>query len=87
MAQIVVRLAPRAGRDEISGWQGGVLHVRVTAPPIDGRANAALLRLIADAAGVPQRDVRIVSGESARIKRLAVEHVTQDELDKHLGKS
>ncbi len=53
----------------------GVLRVRVTAPPVDGAANEALLRLLADRLGVPRRDLRLVSGASARQKVVAAKDV------------
>ncbi len=52
MAELTVRLQPRARRTEIVGERGGVVVVRVTAPPVDGKANEALCRLIAKTAGV-----------------------------------
>jgi len=56
-----------------------VLRVRVTAPPAQGRANAALERLLANALGVPPSAVRVVSGERAREKTVAIEGVSQEE--------
>lgn len=70
-----VRLTPRASRDGVDGVVEGVLRVRVTAPPVDGAANDALLRLLASALRVPRRDVRLVSGETARQKVVAVDDV------------
>ena len=72
-----VRLTPRGGRDAIDGIErladgGVVLKARVRAAPSEGEANAALTRLIAKVVGVPPRDVSIVAGASARIKRLAI---------------
>ncbi len=68
-----MRLAPRAGRDELGGVRDGVLAARVAAAPVDGAANAALCRLIAHAAGVPPSHVRILRGERSREKLVAVE--------------
>jgi uncharacterized protein YggU (UPF0235/DUF167 family) len=70
-----VRLTPKGGRDSIDGIElmadgRCVLKVRVRAAPSEGAANEALLRLIAKAAGVPPRDVTLVVGAAARIKRL-----------------
>ncbi|MGH9795735.1 MAG: DUF167 domain-containing protein [Candidatus Acidiferrales bacterium] len=76
-----VRVQPRASRDEIVGeWAGAsgepsALKVRLTAPPIDDRANVALCRLLADALGVAVSAVRIVSGERSRMKRVEVSGV------------
>jgi uncharacterized protein (TIGR00251 family) len=72
---LAVRLTPKGGRDAIDGIERladerAVLKVRVAAPPSEGKANAALVRLLAKAVGVPPRDVALVAGATARIKRL-----------------
>ena len=74
---LAVRLTPKGGRDAIDGiaqLADGrcVLKVRVRAAPSEGEANAALVRLIAKAAGVPQRDVVLTAGATARIKQFAI---------------
>jgi uncharacterized protein len=84
-ASLSVRVHPRAGRNEISGERDGRLLVRVTAPPIDGRANAAVCRLIAKAAGVPKGQVSVTSGEGHRDKVVTVEDLTEPELRSALG--
>jgi uncharacterized protein len=78
--QVAVRLQPRARVDEIAGERGGMLLVRVAAPPLDGRANAALCRLIAKRARVGVTRVSIVRGAGARDKVVRVEGVSTDEL-------
>lgn len=67
-------LQPRASRDEFAGLQGGRLKIRLCAPPVDGKANAQLLVLLAKAFGVARRDVEIDSGESSRLKRVRIRH-------------
>ena len=79
-AGIRVRLTPRSGRNEIIEWRDELLRVRVTAPPVDGKANAALERLIAKAVGVPKRDVSVVSGTRSREKTVEIGGVSQDEV-------
>lgn len=74
-AHVAVRLQPRASRDEIVGLRDGVLVVRVSAPPVDGRANKALCKLIARRAGVAPTRVAVVRGERARDKLVLVEGV------------
>jgi uncharacterized protein YggU (UPF0235/DUF167 family) len=71
-AAVTVRVTPRAGRSAIGGERDGVLLVRLAAAPVDGAANEALVALIADALGVPKRDVTIVAGARGRTKRLLV---------------
>lgn len=78
--RLVVRLTPRGGRDRIDGWASddagrAYLKVRVAAAPVDGGANAALLRLLAKALGRPPSTLRIVAGETARLKQIEIEGV------------
>jgi len=84
-AQVTVRLQPRAGRDEIVGLRDGVLLVRVSAPPVDGRAKKALCKLIARQAGVAPSRVSIVRGERSRDKLVRVEGIDPGTLDAALG--
>ncbi len=73
LARLTVRVVPRAGRDVIDGAADGRLRVRVAAPPADGAANAALVRLVAEALGVPPTTVRITRGSTARDKVLEID--------------
>jgi uncharacterized protein YggU (UPF0235/DUF167 family) len=66
--RVPVRLTPRGGADRVDGVVEGVLRVRVAAPPVDGAANKALLRLLADELGVPRSAVRLISGVTGRTK-------------------
>ena len=75
---VTVRLTPKGGRDAVEGIERlfdgrAVLKVRVAAPPRDGEANAALMRLLARALGVALRDVHLVAGASGRIKRIRID--------------
>ena len=72
---LTVRLQPRARRDEIVGERDGIVVIRVSAPPVDGKANAALCRLIAKRAGVAPSRVEIVRGHTAREKVVRVEGI------------
>ncbi len=81
----LVRLTPRAGRDEIVGWQADELRVRLRAPPVDGRANDALRRLLASSLSIPPSDVEVVSGATGRVKRLRVEGLTEAEVRQRLA--
>ena len=76
-----VRLTPKGGRDAIEGIEQlangeSVLKVRVRAPPMEGEANAALVKLLVRTLGVPARDVRLVAGLSARVKRVRIADAT-----------
>ena len=72
-AEIAIRLQPRASRAAVVGERDGRIVVRVTAAPVDGRANAALCALIAKRAGVPRSRVSVVRGQTARDKVVRVE--------------
>jgi len=72
-----VRVSPRASRNAIEGEHQGALKVRLTAPPVDDRANEALRRLLAERLKVPVSAVRIVTGEKSRTKRVSIAGVTR----------
>lgn len=67
-----VRVVPRAARSEIVGEHDGALRVRLTAPPVEGAANTALVRILARALGVSPGAVEIISGQSSRIKTVSI---------------
>jgi uncharacterized protein len=71
-----VRVQPRSSRDEIVGEYQDGLKIRLTAPPVDDRANAALCKLLAARLKVPLAAVRIASGERSRTKRVEINGVT-----------
>lgn len=79
-ARIEVRLRPRGHADELLGLVDGVLQARVSAPPVDGKANKALCRLVAKQVGVAPSRVSVIRGEKSRQKLLSVEGVNQDQL-------
>ena len=68
-----MRLVPRAGADRIDGVTDGVLLARVAAPPVDGAANDALIRLLADALDLARSNVRLVGGASNRRKLIEID--------------
>jgi uncharacterized protein len=75
-AVFAVRVAPRGSRNAIEGEHSGALKVRLTAPPVEGRANEALRRLLAAHLNVPVNAIEIVAGKSSRTKRIAVAGVS-----------
>jgi uncharacterized protein (TIGR00251 family) len=75
-----VRVQPRARRDEVIGWDGPTLRVRVAAPPEDGRATRAVTALLADAFAVPRASVELVSGAASRDKLFRIGGLAPDEL-------
>jgi uncharacterized protein len=67
-----VRVQPRASRDELAGVQGERLKVRITASPVEGEANAHLVRFLAERFRVAKSQITLLDGESSRAKRLAI---------------
>ena len=73
-----VRVHPRASREEVAGEYQDSLKIRLTAPPVDDRANDALRKLLASRLKVPLAAVRIASGEHSRTKRVEIRGVTPE---------
>ena len=84
---VKVRLQPRASRDEIAGERGGALLVRLTAPPVENRANEALCRLLAKRLGVAPTRVTLLRGAKSRDKTVQVEGLSTTEIARALGLS
>ena len=76
--RFAVRLTPRAALDRIDGVSDGVLRARVGAPAVEGAANNALVRLIAEELGVARSAVRIVAGASSRQKLVVIDGADPD---------
>ena len=80
-AQLVaIRLQPRASRDRIQGERGGAVAIQLKAPPVDGAANAALLRFLAAQLKVPPASVQLVRGTTSRSKWIRVEGWSADQV-------
>jgi uncharacterized protein len=83
--RLKVRVRPRAARTEIVGEHGGALKIRVAAPPVDGAANEALIRLLAEQLGVDRSAVTISRGKSGRGKVVRVAGVAPEQAAARLG--
>lgn len=82
---IEVKLKPKAKNNEILGFKNGVLQIRVKDPPIEGRANKALVRLLAKRLKIAKSCIKIKSGETAKIKKLIIECIEEKEIFKQLN--
>ncbi|PYR92965.1 MAG: DUF167 domain-containing protein [Acidobacteria bacterium] len=69
---IAVRVIPRSSRTRIDGMRGDAFLVRLAAPPVEGAANDALVAFLAEHLDLPRRNIRILSGDKSRDKRVAV---------------
>ena len=86
-ARLQLRVAPGAGRAGVVGRHGAAWKVRVTAAPTDGKANAAVVRLLAETLALPARDVEIVSGHASRDKTVALSGIDNDEIERRLAEA
>jgi hypothetical protein len=80
-----LRVSPGAARSAVVGRHGAGWKVRVSAPPEDGKANDAVIRLLAETLVLPARDVQIVSGRASRDKIVALEGMRPDEIERRLA--
>lgn len=76
-----VRVQPRASREGIAGEYQGMLKIRLTAPPVDDRANEALCRFLAERLNVPPSAVKILSGEKSRTKHVLVQGIAAAQIN------
>lgn len=83
--RLLVRVQPRAARTEMVGEHGGALKIRVAAPPVDGAANDALVRFLAEQLAVPRAAVTLAAGTSGRSKVVLVSGVTPQAAAARLG--
>lgn len=72
MMTLAIHVQPRASRNAVVGWHGDALKVALTAPPVDGAANAALIAFIAEYFGLRRSQVSLLRGDSSRQKLLAL---------------
>jgi uncharacterized protein (TIGR00251 family) len=79
-ATLAVRVIPRASRNEIAGAADGVLKVRLTAPPVEGAANAALLDFLAKQLRLRRGQIALISGHSARQKLIRITGLSAQEV-------
>ena len=79
-SDVKIKLLPGSSKNQIIGKEGDVFKVKVTPPPVDGKANKALIALLAKRLGLPKRDIKIVSGKSSRLKTIRISGLPQKEI-------
>lgn len=84
-AQFALRVQPRSSRNAIVGLVGDALKLAITAPPVDGKANQAVIDFLAELFRVPKSSITIVSGETGRNKLIAVRGLSAEQVRKKLG--
>jgi uncharacterized protein (TIGR00251 family) len=80
-----LKALPRSSRCEIIGPHGGALKIKITAPPLEGRANEEIIEFLADTLGIKKNQVTIVSGHASRQKTVAITGCNRQELELHVS--
>lgn len=83
---IAIKAIPNAPRNEVVGWLGDALKVKIHAPPVEGKANAELCAFLAETLGLPRRAVTVATGDTSRHKRLHITGLTLAEARQRLDK-
>ncbi len=78
--RLEVRVQPRTSRNQVVGEQAGALKVKLTAPPVDGEANAALIDFLSAYLKIPRRDIHIIKGETSRNKMVEIIGISPEQL-------
>ena len=81
---LAVKAVPNAPRNEVIGWLGEALKIKIHAPPVEGRANDALCEFLAGQLGLPRRAVTVVRGDTSRQKLVRIAGLTPDEVKARL---
>lgn len=80
-----VRVVPRAAKSEIVGEMDGALKIKIAAPPVDGAANAELIKILSKTFGVPKSEIEIVGGQTSKIKQIKVWNISSNKLQEILN--
>lgn len=80
-----LKVVPNASKSQIAGLHGEAIRVRIQAPPVDGKANAALVKFFAEELGIARKQVEVESGSLSQHKTLAITGLNRSEIFKKLG--
>lgn len=83
--KLTLFIQPKASKNEIIGPHNGALKIKITAPPVDGKANAALIEFLSDVLEVPKRNIEILKGETGRNKSVEILEISEEDLRRKLG--
>jgi len=84
-AKISLRVYPNAARNEVVGFSEGVLRVKVSAPPVKGKANKELISFLSQTLGVGKGGLTIIKGHTSRNKVIAIDGLSQEEITRRLS--
>lgn len=83
--RLEIKVQPRSSRNQIAGVQDGILKIKLTAPPVDGEANLALIEYLSSLLGVPKRSINLIKGETSRNKLVEINGIKREFLLKKVG--
>ena len=83
-AEVEAKIIPKSSRNEIVSEESGLIKIKVTSPPVDGKANKAVVNLLAKHLKVSKKDIQIISGEKSRNKRIRIYGVSSHDFFKML---
>lgn len=83
--KLTLFIQPKASKNEIIGAHNGALKIKITAPPVDGKANAELVEFLSEILEIPKRQIEILKGETGRNKSVEIFGLSEDEVQKKLG--
>jgi len=83
--RLEVSVQPRSSRNQVVGEQNEALKIKLTAPPVEGEANAALVNFLANYFKLPRKDIRLIKGEASRHKIVEIIGITKEELLDKVG--
>ena len=78
---IKIKLLPRSSKNQVMGKEDDIYRVKITAPPVDGKANSALIALLAKELKLPKGDIQIIGGKSGRIKWIRVHGLSEEDVN------
>src|SRR2546427_6803361 len=84
---ISIRVQPRASRTAVVGWSGDTLNIRLMAPPVEGAANTACLKFLADLLDLPRAHLEILQGQHSRHKVIRISGLSQEEVHERLSRN
>ncbi|MBW2031862.1 MAG: YggU family protein [Deltaproteobacteria bacterium] len=85
-ADIKIKVLPRASKSQILGMEEGVLKVKVTSPPVEGRANKDLIELLSKELRIPKKHIEILSGKGSRFKRVRFRALSREDIRSRLNR-
>lgn len=83
--RLEIKVQPRSSRNQIAGVQDGILKIKLTAPPVDGEANLALIEYLSSLLGVPKRSINLIKGEISRNKLVEINGIKREFLLNKVG--